>query len=41
LYSLNITTVKSLKRITINVVEKSSSWEANSCSATHSLPCLL
>jgi len=38
LYILNITTVQSLQRITINVTENSPSWEANSCSSTHSIP---
>jgi hypothetical protein len=30
-----------LQWITINDMQKIPSWEANSCSATHSIPCLL
>ena len=41
LYILNTITVKSLQYITINVTETNPSREANSCSATHSIPCLL
>ena len=41
LYMLSSITLKSLQWIKINVTEKSPSWEANSCSATHSIPCLL
>ena len=40
-YFLNTVTVQSLQGITNNVTEYSPSWEANSCSAAHSIPCLL
>jgi len=40
LYILNYITVKSLQYITTNVTEKSPFQEANSCSATHSIPYL-
>jgi hypothetical protein len=40
LYIFNTITAKSLQWITTNVWEKSPSWEAYSCSATHSNPCL-
>ena len=40
LYIFNIITVKSLQWITTNVTVQSPSQEANSCSATHSIPCL-
>jgi hypothetical protein len=41
LYILKIITVQSLQWITISVTEDSSSWEANSFSGIHSIPCLL
>ena len=41
LYILNIITVKLLQWITTKVTDKSPSPEASSCSATHSIPCLL
>jgi hypothetical protein len=37
----SIIVAKSLQGIKINVTEKSTSWEANICSATHSIPCLV
>ena len=39
LYILNIITVQTINWITINVMEKSPSHKANSCSGTHSIPC--
>jgi hypothetical protein len=41
LYIFNTITVKSLQCIITEVTEKSPSWEANSCSATQSISCLL
>jgi hypothetical protein len=41
LYFLNTVTVQSLQWIRNNVTEFIRSWEANSCSATHSIPRLL
>jgi hypothetical protein len=38
---LNIITVRSLQLISINLTQNSPSWEANSCSAPHSIPYLL
>jgi len=41
LYNLNIMNAKIFQIITNNVMEKNLSWEANSCSAIHSIPSLL
>ena len=41
LYILNTISFQSLQWTTINVMQKSPSSEATSCSATHSIPCLL
>ena len=40
LYIFNTITLKSFQWITSNVTKKSPSWQTNSCSATHSIPCL-
>jgi len=41
LYILNNITVNSIQYINTNVTENNPTREANSCSATHSIPCLL
>jgi hypothetical protein len=40
LYIINTKIAKSFQWITTNVTEKNPSWEANSCSVSHSIPCL-